>query len=143
MLASRRTSADPQAGEPTAGGDGLSILVVDDDDLVRVGAARSLARLGYSAPSVSRPQEALDMLRAGHSGINLLFSDIRMPGDIDGFELARIVSREFPHIAILLTTGFAGRRPKDVEAKILYKPYKLADLAAAVRESLETHGRNA
>ena len=112
-----------------------SILVVDDDDLVRSGAARSLTRLGYSAPSATGPAEALALLRAGKHCIDLLFTDIRMPGAIDGFELARIVRREFPRIAILLTTGFAGR-PKEPGLRILYKPYKLADLAAAVRETL-------
>ncbi len=113
-----------------------SILVVDDDDLVRSGAARSLTRLGYSAPSATGPAEALALLRAGKHCIDLLFTDIRMPGAIDGFELARIVRQEFPRIAILLTTGFAGRVPKDLSTKILYKPYKLAELAAAVRETL-------
>jgi CheY-like chemotaxis protein len=113
-----------------------SVLVVDDDDLVRSGAARSLARLGYRAPSVPGPAEALALLRAGKHRIDMLFTDIRMPGAIDGFELARIVRQEFPRIAILLTTGFAGVRPRGADTRILYKPYKLAELAAAVRETL-------
>jgi len=85
---------------------------------------------------VSGPAEALALLRTGKHCIDLLFTDIRMPGGIDGFELARIVRQEFPRMAILLTTGFAGVRPRGAEARILYKPYKLADLAAAVRETL-------
>lgn len=118
----------------------FSVLVVDDDDLVRNGVARSLVRLGYSVPSAAGPQEALTLLRSGTHTIDLLFTDIRMPGAIDGFELARIVRHEFPQIAILLTTGFAGGRPREVGARILYKPYKLVDLAAAIREALESRG---
>ena len=120
-------------------GESPTVLVVDDDDLVRSGVARSLARLGYRAPSATGPEEALALLRSGRQCIDLLFTDIRMPGAIDGFELARIVRQEFPDIAILLTTGFAGYRPKGLGARILYKPYKLAALAAAVRETLATY----
>jgi len=139
------TSATPSAfsgadaTEPASrhqGETGRSVLVVDDDDLVRSGVTRSLTRLGYSAPSATGPAEALAFLRSGKHCIDLLFTDIRVPGGIDGFELARIVRQEFPRIAILLTTGFAGSRPKDPGTRILYKPYKLAELAAAVRETL-------
>lgn len=120
-------------------GEARTILVVDDDDLVRAGVARSLVRLGYKAPAVSGPREALTLLRAGDHAIDLLFTDIRMPGGIDGFELARIVRREFPAIAVLLTTAYAGVRSREQEARILYKPYKLADLSAAVRDCLAAH----
>jgi CheY-like chemotaxis protein len=143
----RKDTATVAAVEATEGAarhepeEARSILVVDDDDLVRNGAARSLARLGYRAPSVAGPAEALALLRAGKHCIDLLFTDIRMPGGIDGFELARIVRREFPRIAILLTTGFAGFRPRDADTRILYKPYKLAELAAAVRETLAASPR--
>jgi CheY-like chemotaxis protein len=121
----------------------FSVLVVDDDDLVRGGVERSLVRLGYHAFTAAGPAEALALLRSGGHAIDLLFTDIRMPGGIDGFDLARIVRHEFPHIAILLTTGFAGSQSNDVGERILYKPYKLVELAAAVRECLETHGRGA
>ncbi|MCW5746913.1 MAG: response regulator [Alphaproteobacteria bacterium] len=110
--------------------------MVDDDDLVRGSVARSLVRLGFRTTPAADADEALAVLQSGQHRIDLLFSDIRMPGTMDGFELARVVRQEFPEIAILLTTGFAGCRPKDPGPRILYKPYKLTELAAAVREAL-------
>jgi CheY-like chemotaxis protein len=137
-----RPAADAKGvddGRPA--GTNFSVLVVDDDDLVRGGVERSLVRLGYNAFVAAGPTEALALLRSSDHAIDLLFTDIRMPGGIDGFELARMVRQEFPHVAVLLTTGFAGSPPKEAGERILYKPYKLVDLAAAIRESLEARDR--
>jgi len=128
----RAASLGPTAAEDTR----HSVLVVDDDDLVRSGATRSLVRLGYGALPANGPDQALALLRSGRHRIDLLFTDVRMPGAVDGFELARIVREEFPRIAILVTTGYSGLRSREPATKILYKPYKLAELAAAVRASL-------
>jgi CheY-like chemotaxis protein len=119
----------------------ISILVVDDDDLVRSGVVRSLTRLNYRVLSVASPAEALALLRSDNQRIDLLLTDIRMPGAMDGIELARVVRQEFPRIAILLTTGFAGWEATAADERILYKPYRLAELAAAVRESLAAASR--
>jgi CheY-like chemotaxis protein len=144
MPTTKRVPADPFAPSPAHAdrdvGNAPLVLVVDDDDLVRSGAARSLVRLGYGVESVAGGEEALALLRSGRHDVDLLFTDIRMPGAVDGFELARIVRGEFPHVAILLTTGFAGYRPRQERTRILYKPYRLAELAAAIRETLARHG---
>ncbi|HJQ55423.1 MAG TPA: response regulator [Vineibacter sp.] len=132
----------PEQRHGPDGGDHF-VLIVDDDDLVRSGATRCLERLGYRTAAASDADKALEMLRSGEVRADLLFTDIRMPGTIDGVDLAQIVRREFPEIAILLTTGFAGNRPQPPDTRILYKPYKIADLDHAVRDSLAGHDRPA
>lgn len=134
-------AADGGAGTAPQGGE--FVLVVDDDDLVRAGACRSLARLGYRTAAACDGEQALAMLRAGTLSVDLVFTDIRMPGAVDGIELAQIVRREFPQIAVLLTTGFAGHRTREACARILYKPYKMTDLESAVREALVAHPNQA
>jgi CheY-like chemotaxis protein len=141
-----RSPSDGRSGGGDAsgrhlGGDGRFVLVVDDDDLVRSGAARCLVRLGYRTATACDGEQALAMLRSGEVHADLLFTDIRMPGAIDGVDLAQIVQREFPAVAILLTTGFAGNRTHPPGTPILYKPYKLAELGVAVRDSLAAHNQ--
>jgi CheY-like chemotaxis protein len=71
----------------------------------------------------------------------LLFSDIIMPGGINGIMLARELRKLIPNLPVLLTTGYAGSPDKEqdqgVEFEVLTKPYKMADLAKKVRSVLE------
>jgi signal transduction histidine kinase/CheY-like chemotaxis protein len=115
-----------------------TILVVDDDDLVRKSVITQINSLGYSTIEASGPAEALEII-AGKEPFDLLFSDIVMPGPIDGVELAKLAREQRPGLKIMLTSGFPdlknGRSPADsyVQWQILKKPYRRSDLQHALQ----------
>jgi CheY-like chemotaxis protein len=82
-----------------------AILVVEDEVLVRMMIADELRNAGYTVIEASTAHEALELLRQKGVEVQLVFSDVRMPGTIDGTALARSVRTEFPAIKIMLTSG--------------------------------------
>jgi nitrogen-specific signal transduction histidine kinase/ActR/RegA family two-component response regulator len=114
------------------------ILVVDDDDLVRKSVTTQINSLGYSTIEASGPAEALEII-AGSEPFDLLFSDIVMPGPIDGVELAQLASKQRSGLKIMLTSGFpdlkSGRSSADSfeHWHILKKPYRRSDLQRALQ----------
>ncbi len=76
------------------------------------------------------------MLRA-KSDFELVISDVRMPGQLSGIELAAAINEKYPTIKVLLTTGYMEDSPAIAEANILYKPYRAADLARKIKSLLE------
>ena len=114
------------------------ILLVEDDDGVAALVAEMLKSLGYRVTRVASARAALGAL-ADDPGIDLVFSDILMPGPMTGVDLAREVRRRRPGAPILLTSGYAGAALKanDVDdIQILFKPYQIGALDAALREAL-------
>ncbi|MFE8646400.1 histidine kinase famiy protein [Sphingomonas sp. NCPPB 2930] len=121
-----------------------TVLVVDDRIEVASLSRDMLQDLGYTVYMASSAREALDMVKARQNDWtpDLLFSDLIMPGGMNGFGLARELRRRVPQIKILLTTGYAGssdgkNTDEGVEFEILKKPYRLADLARRVRMVLD------
>jgi CheY-like chemotaxis protein len=100
-----------------------------------------LAGLGYRTIEADNAEAALAVLRKGEP-IDLLFTDIIMPGRLDGTGLARAARQLRPHLKVLLTSGFAkaaleaGPPSPDIR-NLLSKPYRKAELAAKVRETLD------
>ncbi|PWG64379.1 ATP-binding protein [Spiribacter halobius] len=129
-------AAASAAGE---GGGGEHILLVEDDALVREHTADVLQGLGYRVTSARDGREALGMLR-GASDFDLLFSDVVMPGGLDGYALAEAVGRVRPGLPVLLTSGYPDRvqahDDAGTSAHFLRKPYRRAELAAKLREVL-------
>jgi two-component system cell cycle sensor histidine kinase/response regulator CckA len=111
------------------------VLVVDDDDDVREFAAIVLHEAGYRVMEASGGAEAL-LLLGEVPHIDLMFTDIVMP-KIDGFTLARLAKREHPNLNVLYATGYADqlRAPVERYGRVLQKPYRSAQLEAAVRET--------
>jgi CheY-like chemotaxis protein len=111
-----------------------SILLVEDDDEVAMLVTEMLRELGYRVTRAASAQAALGAL-ANEREIDLVFSDIMMPGTMNGMELAREVRRRRPGAPILLTTGFAGAAVQDAEKDIdiLRKPYAIEALDSALR----------
>jgi signal transduction histidine kinase/DNA-binding response OmpR family regulator len=121
------------------GGD-ETILVVEDDEDVRSAVRDMLMELGYTVLEADSAQGALDVLR-GSTGVDLLFSDVVMPGEIHTREMARIAREINPVIKILFTSGYTqnaivhnGRLDEDVF--LLSKPYRKHDLARKLRSLL-------
>jgi two-component system, response regulator PdtaR len=83
---------------------GATVLVVEDEVLVRMAIADEIRSAGYRVFEASNAHEALQVLR--HSpDVRLTFTDIQMPGSIDGIELARLIRSEYPAVKIVLTSG--------------------------------------
>lgn len=132
----------PQSKLP--GGSEL-VLVVDDEDALREVAVMYLEGLGYQTRSATNSSDALEILR-GPEPISLLFSDVVMPGDLDGYGLANIALAEYPDLKVLLTSGFTSNREGVVNSEkelfdklsksLLNKPYNRRDFARAVRSAL-------
>jgi CheY-like chemotaxis protein len=113
------------------------ILLVEDNDEVREVAIMLLDQLGYQVVPVEGGAAALDALASDES-FDLVFSDIVMPGEPDGIELAKLVQKNYPAIRILLTTGYAQAEGGAAGIPILRKPYRLNTLDRALRDALES-----
>jgi len=131
---------DPDHDRPEGGRRGGRILVVEDDPGVRNLVAAILADEGYDVIAVDGDVAALAVIDR-NPDVELLFTDVVLPGSMNGFELAREIRRRRPGIAVLYTSGYA---PSGTDgeatpgtAPVLRKPYRKADLAAAVRRALE------
>ena len=118
-----------------------TILVVDDDDLVRKSVIAQMRSLGYSTLEASSPAEALKIV-AGAEPFDLLFSDVVMPGPIDGMELAQQARKHRPDLKVMLTSGYpdleTARSSEEsyVQWHILKKPYRRSELQQALAEML-------
>jgi CheY-like chemotaxis protein len=135
-----------QQEQPTAGSAGHpeklpggmeTILVVDDEpDLLEL-VQESLQAQGYRVLIAGNAREALELLTT-HPGIDLLFSDLVMPGGIDGYELAAQATADRPNLKVLLTSGYTEKvvplgDHTQHAANLLKKPYRQAELAQRVR----------
>ena len=100
----------------------------------------ALEGLGYRVLAAANAAEAGDIL-AVHSEVDLLFTDIVMPGGKDGMDLAREARRKRPELRVLFTSGYAGRGPTGStwphDMPLLQKPYRLSMLARAIRDCIE------
>jgi CheY-like chemotaxis protein len=118
-----------------------TVLVAEDEPRIRRFAARCLKDLGYQVLEAENATEALEVLKREPS-VDLLFSDIVMPGGITGRELARTVSEAYPDLKVQLTTGFskgaAGEiGEEDKRFPVLKKPYSKGQIARLIREVLD------
>jgi signal transduction histidine kinase/CheY-like chemotaxis protein len=125
---------------PAPRGKGETVLAVDDDDAWRQLATRQLTELGYAVREAENAAAAVALLET-ESGIDLVFSDVAMPGRMDGRGLARQVRQRWPRIKVVLASGLP--RPKVFDGSVapdtpfLSKPYRKEDLARTVRELLD------
>jgi CheY-like chemotaxis protein len=119
---------------------GETVLLVEDNAQVRNVTARRLHNLGYRVVEAVDARGAIEHLSSGKQ-IDLVFSDVVMPGGMTGFDLARWAAKNAPAVRVLLTSGFAedvartGESPAP-ELEVLRKPYTGAELARALRRTL-------
>ena len=110
-----------------------TVLLVEDNPDVAGASTGLLEQLGYSVRWAPNAEAALEEIE--HDGIDLVFSDIVMPGRIDGLGLARIVRRRFPNLPILLATGYSDAAQTALsDFPILRKPYRVHELSQAIAE---------
>jgi PAS domain S-box-containing protein len=130
------TTASPTA---FALGAAETILAVEDNPGLRSLVVKQLKQLGYRCLEAESGPAALRVLEAEH--VDLLFTDVIMPGGMSGYELGRAARTRWPHIKVLLTSGFPeekingnGKPPWNM--RLLLKPYRKEDLALTLREVL-------
>jgi PAS domain S-box-containing protein len=130
--AKTKRASDPEASE--------TILVVEDDERVRRLTITRLKLIGYQVLEASDGPQALDILTRGHP-VDLVFTDLIMPGGMSGREVAVRARKLKPGIKVLLTSGYAeelvhGNDLESERLKVLRKPYRQIDLVSALREVL-------
>src|SRR5262249_8564701 len=123
---------EPDAVPQRAG----TVLVVEDSPEVAEVATAYFQQLGYTVKQVANAHEALELL-ANNPKIDLVFSDILMPGGMNGLELGHAVRRLYPAMPVLLTTGYSDSAHDSVQQGfvVLHKPFDLAGLEQALREA--------
>ena len=116
------------------------ILLVEDEAPVRTFACRALTLRGYEVYEAPEADSALDILATPGVEIDLIISDVVMPG-LDGIELARRAAKEQPGIKVMFITGFAAvslrASREQPHAKVLSKPFHLRDLVLEVERVFE------
>jgi PAS domain S-box-containing protein len=117
-----------------------TILVVEDDERVRKLTIKRLKLIGYRVLEASDGPTALEMLRR-NDGVDLVFTDLIMPGGLSGRDVARRAREMKPGLKVLLTSGYAEElvRGEDLQReqlKVLRKPYRQADLVMILRDIL-------
>jgi CheY-like chemotaxis protein len=116
--------------------------VVEDNKDVKNVAVSLLEQLGYKTIAVESASEALDVLASGQT-VNLLFTDVALPGQLDGLALARKVTDRYRTIPIVLTTGYTRAFESDPEFPVLRKPYQMAALGRLIHQALYPHSTGA
>ena len=119
----------------------MEIMVVDDEPMLRLVFSEILRDAGYSVSDAPTADEALAMLEDGCEP-RVVVTDVHMPGELDGFELAKVICRRWPHIGVFLVSG--RLRPSEDElpdeSRFLSKPVSPESLTSTVREVAATHG---
>lgn len=121
------------AAEGVSGGSSghVTVLVVEDEGLVRDMIARELADVGYRVLESETADEAASLLEREH--IDLLLTDIRMPGHLDGWDLAERMRVKRPDVPVIYATGYSREEARPVSnSTLIQKPYRLVDLVDAV-----------
>jgi PAS domain S-box-containing protein len=140
VAAESGSSLRAAARQEPDGGEGEVILVVEDNERLRRVLVRQLQALGYDTIEAEHAQRAVEIL-ASEQPIDLLFTDLVMPGPMDGQQLAKTASKLRPAIKVVLTSGFSEalldrQGSEAVSAPLLRKPYRREDLARMLRKAL-------
>lgn len=116
---------------------GTTVIVVEDEVIVRMDIAMSLQDEGFIVLEASNADEAIGLLDA-HPEIRLMFTDIDMPGSMDGLKLAEAVRDRWPPVKIIIASGHRQLRDDllPIEGKFFSKPYDHAHIISAMREML-------
>jgi len=129
---------EAQLGDLTGSG---TVLLVEDEDAVRLFGARALRNKGYTVLEAENGEGALDVINSNEGTIDLIISDVIMPG-MDGHTLINLVRHELPDVKVILMSGYAedvfrDEIDRDPSIEFLPKPFSLKMLAATVKGVME------
>ena len=116
----------------------IRILVVEDDALIRFDAGDMLRAAGFDVLEAANADEAIFLLER-HSDIRLVFTDIDMPGSMNGLKLAAAVRDRWPPVKIIATSGHFTVQHGDfpADARFISKPYQSAQIVNSIRELID------
>ncbi|MFQ5797593.1 MAG: response regulator [Bacteroidota bacterium] len=131
-------------GNPLSEDSAFSVLVVDDEPLVRWSLENSLRKAGYQVTTAQSAEQAIEELRVSH--FDLIITDMRLPRQ-DGFTVAAVARKYFPQSPVMMITAYGDEvaRSKAGEQGIVYfvdKPFDLAKMVSMVSEILIRPGKN-
>jgi two-component system, response regulator PdtaR len=114
------------------------VLVVEDEVLLRWTAVAIIEEAGFDVVEAGTGIEAVSVLEK-RSDIRTVFTDVEMPGPIDGLQLSHLISTRWPTIKIMATSGHFRLRDDDLPggASFLHKPYAVASLTSALQELMD------
>jgi two-component system, response regulator PdtaR len=121
----------------------LTVLVVEDEMIVRMTISEYLRDEGYDVVEAGTADEALTILQNG-TGIDLVFTDVRMPGSIDGCELARRIRTHWPKLPVILTSGYSDEllTARSISEDIVVpKPYRPQAIVTTIKAVLPSECR--
>jgi CheY-like chemotaxis protein len=111
------------------------VLIVEDECMLRMNAAEMIGDAGFDVIEAGDADEAIAILEA-RPDIHIVFTDIQMPGSMDGLNLARFVRGRWPPIKIVATSGFVSVRKDDLPegSRFVAKPYRPEQIVATLRD---------
>ena len=112
-------------------------MVVEDEEVIRTMAAEFMADTGFEVLEAPDADTAVRLLLTEADRVHVLFTDVRMPGTMDGLMLAHHTRRNWPWIGLVVTSGFAvgGLEKLPADAQFFRKPYDLAAIAEHIRRT--------
>jgi CheY-like chemotaxis protein len=114
------------------------VLIVEDEFLVRMGTRAAVETAGFEVLEAGDADEAIAIL-AARNDIRLIFTDVHMPGSMDGLKLAHFVRDRWPPVKIVATSGRARITDRDLPegGRFLPKPYSAAEITATLHELIQ------
>jgi CheY-like chemotaxis protein len=125
---------------------GHTILIVEDELMIRLALREHLEECGFAVLEAADAAEAMDLMER-HDEIALVFSDVRMPGDMDGIDLAEWILKHWPGLPVMLTSGELGRISASEELSraanvfAFSKPYRYGEISAKMILAIEKSPR--
>ena len=143
--ATATAEAESPPTESSRAREGETVLLVEDNEHVRTLGVSALENLGYQVLEGAHGPSALRLLEGGATCVDLLFTDVVLPGGMSGPELGAASSARRPGLPVLFTSGYTGKAggkddPLRSDARMLRKPYALETLAGAIRLAIDRAG---
>jgi CheY-like chemotaxis protein len=111
----------------------MKVLVVEDDDLVRIVAVECLQEAGFDVVEAATGEEAL--AKCKERVADALFTDIRLPGQVSGWDIAEFCREHNPRLPVVYATGFSPEAARVVPgARLFHKPYQMETVINTIRE---------
>ncbi|WP_263264272.1 response regulator [Pseudomonas sp. RIT-PI-S] len=112
----------------------MKVLIAEDDELLRLIAEEVVEQLELDVVSFESGDEAFAYMRSHPDEVSMVVTDYIMPGELDGWEFAKLVCKKWPDIPVILTTGSAGESEGNI--RFLQKPWQIGELTDLIRSSI-------
>ena len=115
------------------------VLVVEDEPIIRFGLALHLEQSGFDVREAESAVDAIAVLQEPGCIVNLVFSDVRMPGEMDGIGLSRWIFENRPNIAVILASGELGKATAVQDlcgAETMTKPFDYGSVTSRIRDAI-------